>query len=494
MRLRAPIFLRRVTRMSFDLDVCHRLPLADATLRMLAFVADDTALADLYARHRGASYQKKIAFPDLVRLLADALVVHGQSAHRTFRQAHDRGTLDASVRAAYEKVARVPVAVSCALLTETAARVREVLPAGFAEPVPVSLRAFAPLAVDGKKVKAVAKRLKAVRAVRGQVLGGKLLVAEDVRTGLAVGLAADPDGEASDLGLVPDLLARTRGVIGGVRLWVADRAFCDLTHLPQFAAGGDHYVIRYQSKVGFHRDPDRPVATGTNRRGQGYTEEWGWLGGPADARRLAVRRVTVHRPADEDVAVVTDLVDGAAYPAADVLDVYLRRWGIERLFQKVTEVFHLGALVSASARGTVFQAAVCLLLYDLTVVVRAHVAAGAAKAVAEVSLEKLFGDVVRQLTGLFEVLGVPAVVAAYADGPWTAARLREHLTRVLGGTWRDWWTMSPPRATSPPTPTAYLKGGHSSVYRIVRGLHQTVPDPDPPPAPPKDAAQRPSKQ
>ena len=475
--------------MSFDTDVCRRLPLADATLHMLRFVADPDFLAQVFDRHRGRSYQRRIAFAELVYLLTDGLVVHGQSAHRTFEQARAAGDLSASARAAYDKIARLPVALSAALLTQVTARLRGLLPDAGAEAVPDSLAAFTPLAFDGKKIKRVARRLKAVRAVRGHVLGGKILVAEDLRTGLAAALEADPDGEASDLALLPGLLARARPAVAGPRLWVGDRLFCDLVHLPLLTADGDQFVVRHCGKVGFHPDPDRPAQSGVSRRGQPYTDEWGWLGGPADGRRVYVRRVTAHRPDDEDVSVVTGLTDPATYPAADLLEVYQRRWGIERLFQKVTEVFHLRALVSARANGTVFQAALCLLLYNLTVVIRAHVADGAAKAPADVSLEKVFEDVRRQLTGLTEVLGVPAVIAHYADVRWTAGGLREYLRGALGPAWRDWWTKSPPRKKSKPTPTEYLKGGHSSVYRIARGLHRTVPE-----TPPNEPARRPSKQ
>lgn len=460
--------------MSFDTEVCRRLPLADATLHLLDYVADASFLAALFERHRGRSYERQIVFADLVHLLADALVLHGQSAHRTFQKARADGALTASVKAAYDKIARLPLELSVALLTEGTARLREVLPASLAESVPTSLAAFTPLAFDGKKIKYVARRLQAVRSVRGQVIGGKILVAENVRNGLAVAMAAHADGEASDLTLVPELLTRTRAVVDGPRLWIGDRLFCDLIHLPLLAAHGDHFVVRYNAKVGFHRDLEKPVKTGVNHRGQTYAEEWGWLGGATDPRRLYVRRITVQRPDDEDILVVTDLCDAETYPAADLLDMYLRRWGIERLFQKATDVFQLRSLVSARENGTVFQAALCLLLYNLTIVVRAYVAAGAAKTTEEISLEKLFVDMCRQLTSVVEVLTTPVVVAAYADGHWTADRLRSYLESVLGTTWRDWWKKSPPRKTSPPTPTEYLAGGHSSVFKIRHGQHRTV--------------------
>lgn len=461
--------------MSLDTEVCRRLPLADAALHLLNYVAAPAFLADLFDRYRQRAYERQISFADLVYLLADSLVLSGQSAHRTFQQARASGALSASARAAYDKVARLPIPLSSGLLTEGSARLPDLLPESAGESVPASLTGFQPLGFDGKKIKHVARRLRPARSVRGQVLGGKILVAEDMRTGLVVAMEADPDGEASDLTLVPGLLTRTRAVTRGPRLWVGDRLFCDLIHLPMLAADGDHCIVRHCGKVGFHADPDRPAKAGVNRRGQAYTEQWGWLGGPGDRRRLFVRRITVHRPDDEDVSVVTDLTDGATYPAADVLDMYLRRWGLERLFQKVTEVFHLNALVSARENGTVFQAALCLLLYNLTVVVRAHVADGAKRPTDDVSMEKLFVDIGRQLTGLVEVLGTAAAVAHYADGRWTAGRLRAYLGAVLGGTWREWWVKSPPRRKSKPTPTEYLIGGHSSVYRIVRGLHRTKP-------------------
>jgi hypothetical protein len=81
-------------------------------------------------------------------------------------------------------------------------------------------------------------------------------------------------------------------------------------------------------------------------------------------------------------------------------------------------------------------------------------------------------------------------VAHYDEVRWKPECLREYLRDLLGPTWREWWTKSPPRKKSKPTPTEYLKGGHSSVYRIVRGLHETIPEQPTPTAGPE----RPSKQ
>jgi hypothetical protein len=52
-------------------------------------------------------------------------------------------------------------------------------------PLPASLADLAVVAIDGKKLKRAAKRLKALRGLPGKLLSAKLLVALDLRTKLA---------------------------------------------------------------------------------------------------------------------------------------------------------------------------------------------------------------------------------------------------------------------------------------------------------------------
>src|SRR2546421_1475825 len=193
----------------FVASVAQRLPLAKATLALLDHVTDDTFLHELFQRQRQASYEKVIRFPLFVHLIADALLQHDGSGHQSFRRAQEDGSLDASVQAMYGKLGRVPLPLSRAFLAETTPRLQELLP-----PVPLRLpprlRGFTALALDGKKIKHVAKKLKILRPFKGQLYGGKLVVAQDVTTGLALALDADPDGERSDAPLVPGVLDPVR--------------------------------------------------------------------------------------------------------------------------------------------------------------------------------------------------------------------------------------------------------------------------------------------
>jgi hypothetical protein len=457
----------------FDREACRRLPLAEACLRLLAFVTDADFLQGVFDRHHGRSYQRDISFPLFVHLIADALLEHHGSGRQSFTRAREDGELGASVQAAYGKLARLPIGLSQGFLAESTRRLLGVFPAPAAQPPPPSLAGLAVCALDGKKLKYVAHRLKPLRRLKGQVLGGKLVVALDVGTGLAVALAAHPDGEASDAPLVPAALAQARAAVAGPRLWLADRQFCDLNQPGLLAAAGDHFLIRYNAKVRFHPDPARPAREGVDRRGRRYVQEWGWVGQEKDPRRRYVRRVSLCRPGEEDVIVLTDLTDEQAYPAEDLLEAYLARWGIERCFQRVTEVFALGHLIGGTPEATVFQAAFCLLLYNVVLVLRGYLAGARGRAAEAVSSAQLFYDVRRQLVAWSEVL-TPEATVGLVGGRLGAAALAARLGELLGGVWTDRWLKAPPRKAPPKDPPAkhYLRGGHSSVYRLLRHARQ----------------------
>ena len=99
----------------FHTAALARLPLAEASLRILDHILDTDGLARIFEEHRGGAYDRKLVFPDFVRLIADCLLGHrGTSAHRTFQTLREQDGDAASVQAAYAKLARLPIAVSLA--------------------------------------------------------------------------------------------------------------------------------------------------------------------------------------------------------------------------------------------------------------------------------------------------------------------------------------------------------------------------------------------
>jgi len=229
----------------FDREVLSRLPLAEAVLSLWQFVCDDEHLDVLYNRHRSGTYEKKITFPLMVQLVRDALLEPEGSGHQSFRHARQDGILTAALSSTYDKLGHLPAAVSEAFLAEGADRLRQVFPdtRALPDPLPASVRNFEVLVLDGKVVKRVPRRLKPARQRKGGLLGGKGLAALHLRSGLAVALATDPDGEANDARLVPAVLPQVRARVKGPRLWLADRQFCDLTQTEAFTAEPDDHCL-----------------------------------------------------------------------------------------------------------------------------------------------------------------------------------------------------------------------------------------------------------
>lgn len=458
--------VRVATDTRFAEQALAHLPLAESVLLLWQQVADAAYLQDLFDKYRGRSYDKILSFPSLVQLIADALLQHDGSARASFERALEHDALDVSIPAAYGKLGRVPIPLSTAFLSEGTGRLRALLPMRPAAAIPHSLRALTVTVLDGKTIKRVAKRLKVLRGVPGGLLGGKTLVALELNTGLAVAMQAHPDGEINELRLLPDLVAEVRQRLAGPRLWVGDRQYCDLTQTGRFATAGDHFLVRYHPKVHFHVDPQRPACYGTDGAGRPYVEEWGWLGAATDPRRRYVRRIRVTRTGDTELILVTDLLNADRYPAADLLTVYAARWGIETVFQQITEVFPLKRLIGGTPRAGIFQMAFCLLLYNMIHVMQAYVAAAEQWEPADVSLEKLFEDVERELIAWTVLVSPAATVTVLGEVP-SVAQVQRRLTKLLGGVWQDRWLKAVNEKPRPHRARQKANRSHTSVHRVL---------------------------
>ena len=95
---------------------------------------------------------------------------------------------------------------------------------------------------------------------------------------LAVAMAADPDGEANDIRLMPDAVPRARARIAGSRLWVADRQFCDLNQPALLTEEGRPLPAAPLAESWLPRRP-RPAGAGVGR-----------CAGPAGRRAVGLDR------------------------------------------------------------------------------------------------------------------------------------------------------------------------------------------------------------
>ena len=328
----------------FSATVLSKLPLADAVWRILHFTLSDSWLNDLWNRERGRCYQKVLQFSTLARLVTEALAQHGGSGRQAFERGHESDTLPVAISSAFEKLGNVPLSVSEQMLREGTQQLAETLPVQPAVepfPLPACWEGHEVFGADGKAIKHVKRLLKPLRGLQAGILGARSSVALDLRTGLALGMSGDLDGEAGEGGLTEGLLSDMAAEAGG-KHWVVvlDRLLHNLSFPGLILAAGGHFLIRYCSNTHFVADPTRPAQQSHRpARGQRIVQEWGRLGKSAGSGALYVRRITLYLAGGEQISVITDLLDEIAYPAEDLLTTYKKRWGIEGLPANHRRVF-----------------------------------------------------------------------------------------------------------------------------------------------------------
>ena len=448
---------------------------------------DEGLCGEVFDAHRGRCYQDELTFATLVRVIRDALMLHGGSANRAIGDAVDAGRLEAAPSGVYRKLGNLPPDLSQALLSRGTARLAALAADAAVRTLPACFDELDVIVVDGKKLKRAAKRVLAARAfTSGSLLGAKLLVALSLRSGLAVAMNASEDGERNDVPLVGGLLGQLRAARLAAAaeaatrpfLFVADRQFADLNLPELFTKDGDHFLLRCAKTLKFQPDPQRAEQSGVDQDGRTFTQAWGWIGSAKDKRRRYVRRITLPRPDqnDDDVILITDLLDESAYPAAELLGLYRLRWNIEQAFQQVTEVFALAKLIGASPRGIIFQGALCLLIYNMTLTIKGYVAGAGKQAMTAVSTENLFYDLSRELIA-WSVLGggegdggTPALPP---PAPRDPAAMRQRLQSLLGGRWNKRWLKKADKRPRKPKEKNPLPGGHASVWKLMQAAkHQ----------------------
>lgn len=166
-------------------------------------------------------------------------------------------------------------------------------------------------------------------------------------------------------------------------------------------------------------------------------------------------------------------MDAARYPAADLLTVYVGRWGIERVFQQITEVFALRRLIGSTPHATVFQAAFCLLLYNMVQILRGDIARAQPQPclAEELSAEQIFSDVQRELTAVSILVPPAMVVSAYTE-ELSPAELCQRLHTLLDSLWTPRWRKAVNTKPRPKVAKAKQSGAHTSMHRLLEKARQ----------------------
>jgi Transposase DDE domain len=214
-------------------------------------------------------------------------------------------------------------------------------------------------AVDGTTLEALFKKVGLLRGAEGAVLGGKLEAVLDLATKLPVALWLDGDAAAND----KRFLERLQAVLPANALLVMDRGFYSFPFFDRLSDSGRWFVTRARSLAALEVERvllDSPTARDRVVRLGAYR---------SNPCRRPVRLVEVQVRGTWR-AYLTNVLDPQALSAADVVDLYGRRWKIEEASLLTKRLLGLSYLWAGAFNAVAMQVWATWLLYaalvDLT--------------------------------------------------------------------------------------------------------------------------------
>jgi hypothetical protein len=305
-------------------------PIAVMARAVLERILDPEYLDTLFARTAQRQYTNELLFSTLVDLMARVVLHQEPSVHAAYRKLEEQ--IPVSDQAVYNKLQHVELAVSAALVEDSARRVSPVITA-LGAGLPPLLPGYRVRFLDGNHLAATEHRLEGLRQTWAAPLPGLALVVLDQEQMTATNVLLTEDGQAQGRSLLEAVypLVRRRDV------WVADRNFCTVGFLLATRSRKGFFVVRQHANLPCHLLGQRQ-AKGRCDPGRLY-EQRVWLG-DEEGKRVRLRRVTVvldqpTRDGDTEIHILTNLP--TKVPAPKVAAIYRKRWTIEGLFLEVAQ-------------------------------------------------------------------------------------------------------------------------------------------------------------
>ena len=240
-------------------------------------------------------------------------------------------------------------------------------------------------ALDRTKLDPVARRLKLLRGVPPGapcLLPGSLNCVFDVRRQLWHQLDFSAEAQQNEKKEARALLA----ALPAGSLLLFDLGYFSFPWLDELTQRGFHFVCRIPEKVTYEV---QALLYAGGDAGATLREEWVYLGKYRADRAASPLRLITLTVGQRTFRYLTNVLDPRHLSAAQVADLYQRRWNIEQAFALVKN--HLGVELLWSAEQTllVHQVLAAFTLSQLILALRGRVAAEAQVAPREVSVALL---------------------------------------------------------------------------------------------------------
>ena len=306
-------------------------PICVMARAVLQRILDPHHLDQLFARTAQRQYTHELLFSSLVDLMTRVVLGQEPSVHAAYRQLQDQ--LPVSDQSVYNKLQHVELAVSAALVHDSARRVTHVLDA-LGTSLPPLLPGYRVKFLDGNHLAATEHRLPELRETWAAPLPGLVLVILDQEHLTVTDVVLSEDGHAQERALLDQVYP----LVHKDEVWVADRNFCTLRLLGAIRTRQGWFVVRQHGKL-------QGELLG-QRKSKGRCET-GWVWEQRLRLRnepgqvMEVRRITVvldkpTRDGDREIHILTNL-PAQKVSAVRVAEVYRKRWTIEGLFLEASQ-------------------------------------------------------------------------------------------------------------------------------------------------------------
>jgi hypothetical protein len=306
-------------------------PICVMARAVLQRILDPGSIDQLFAQTAQRQYTHELLFSSLVDLMIRVVLGQEPSVHAAYRTLEDQ--LPVSDQAIYNKLQHVELAVSAALVRDSARRVAPVL-RSLRAALPPLLPGYRVKFLDGNHLAATEHRLQELRTTWAAPLPGTVLAVLDQEHMTVTDVVLTEDGHAQERALLSEVYLLVRK--GDV--WVADRNFCTLGLLWAIRDRDAFFVLRQHGNL--HGEP-----LGA-RKSKGRCET-GWVyeqrlrlrndaGQVIEVRRITVALDKPTREGDTEIHILTNL-PAKKVPAVKVAEVYRKRWTIEGLFLEVSQ-------------------------------------------------------------------------------------------------------------------------------------------------------------
>ena len=312
-----------------------------------------------------AQYQRELLFSTLVDLVGQVVCRSSNSVHAAY--VRQREKMSVSIRALYDKLSRVEIGTSRALVRHTADQVGELIDRCEGRRRPL-LKGYRTRILDGNHLGKTEHRLGVLRNTAAGALPGQALALLDPERMLIDDVIPCEDGHAQERSLLHQVAA----VVRKGDLIIADRNFCTLGFLFPLKQRKACFIIRRHGRMPW-KPAGKPRAAGRCETGKVF-EQRIEICDPETGKTTHLRCITVKlnsptRDGDQEIHLLTNLPASKA-SAARVAQLYRKRWTLEQAFNELTTHLRCEPNTLGCPNAALFAFCVAVCSYNLLAAVK----------------------------------------------------------------------------------------------------------------------------